>query len=71
VSDPDDLDAKAEERALAAAEAGCARLLELLRRHHPEMNRPAAWQARTGLLRLRKVSTDNDYLQHARHSAQD
>jgi len=62
VSELDDIDAEAEERALAAAEAGCARLLELLRQHHPEM-KPAgpAGKAGTGLLRLRKVSTDNDY----------
>jgi hypothetical protein len=39
VRDSDDIDAKAEERALAAAEAGCARLLELLRLHHPVTHR--------------------------------
>lgn len=37
--DADDIDAKAEERALAAAEAGCARLLQLLRLHHPVIHR--------------------------------
>jgi hypothetical protein len=37
VSDPDDIDAKETARAQAAAEAGCARLLALLRQHHPKM----------------------------------
>jgi hypothetical protein len=36
VSDLDDIDAKETARAQAAAEAGCARLLELLRQHHPK-----------------------------------
>jgi hypothetical protein len=37
--DLDELDAKAEERAHAAAIAGCDRLLELLRLHHPVIHR--------------------------------
>jgi hypothetical protein len=49
VINPDDLDAKAEERALAAAEAGCARLLKLLQLHHPEMKKAGpAGKAGTG-----------------------
>jgi hypothetical protein len=66
VIDVDDIDAAAEERARVAAVAACDGLLELLRQHHPEM-KPAgpAGKAGTGLLRLRKVSTDNDQLNSA------